>query len=176
MRINIHQFERSLAIFLLLTFPILIITTGKVLPSISSYAYSSQHNLFVALLTIAATMFLYNYAGNNKHWYNIILGISLLGIALTPFKENGFAHFTFAGIFFGTSIFSIGLSSSIYLRKYKWYIAIFSALGLGLVPFGFYSLAIGEFIAMLPISFHFYIKSLDAAKQNNFFIKILFNK
>lgn len=160
MRINTQQFERALSVFLVFISPILILTTGEIRPSISAYAYSTQHNLFVALLTIASVMFLYNYASNNKHWYNIILGISLLGVALTPFNENGIPHFTFAGIFFGTSIISIGLSSSIYLRKYKWYIALFSTIGLGLVPLKLYSLHVGEVLGMLPISFHFYIKSL----------------
>lgn len=159
-RINTQQFERALSIFLVFISPILIATTGEFRSSISNYAYSSQSNLFVSLLTIASTMFLYNYTSNNKHWYNIILGLSLLGVALTPHLEYPIWHYNFAGIFFITSIISIGLSSSIYLRKYKWYVSLFSAIGLGLVYFGVYVMHIGEELAILPISFHFYIKSL----------------
>ena len=160
MKINIQQFERSLAIFLLFIPLILILATGEVRPSISNYAYSSQSNLFVALLSIAGMMFIYNYMSNNKHWYNIIIGFSLIGVALTPHIDQPIPHYTFASLFFGTSILSIGLSSSIFLRKLKWYVALISIIGLALVPFKIYSLFIGEWIAMMPISFHFFVKSL----------------
>lgn len=160
MRININQFERGLAIFLLFIPLILILATGEIRPSISNYAYSLQSNLFVALLSIASAMFLYNYASNNKHWYNIIIGLSLLFVALTPHLDYPILHYISAGLFFGTSIISIGLSSSIYMRKLKWYIALISIIGLSLVPFKIYSLFIGEWIAMFPISFHFFVKSL----------------
>ena len=160
MRINIYQFERSLAIFLLFIPLILIVATGEIRPSISNYAYSSQSNLFVALLSIASTMFWYNYASNNKHWYNIIIGLSLFCVALTPHLDYPILHYISAGNFFFISVLSIGLSSSIFLRKLKWYVALISIIGLALVPFKIYSLFIGEWIAMMPISFHFFVKSL----------------
>jgi len=160
MRINTQQFERALSVFLVFISPILIATTGEIRPSISDYAYSSQSNLFVALLTIAGTMYLYNYTNNNKHWYNIIMGMSLIGVALTPHKDYQILHYFFATSYFITSILSIGLSSSIYMRKYKWYVAIISIIGLGLVPFGWYSILVGENIAMVPASFNFFVKSL----------------
>jgi hypothetical protein len=105
-------------------------------------------------------MFIYNYLSNNKHWYNIIIGFALIGVAVTPHLHQPEPHYVSAGVFFLTSILSIGFSSSVFLKKLKWYVALISIIGLTLVPFNVYSLFVGEWIAMLPISFHFFIKSL----------------
>jgi len=94
-----------LAITLLFTPLVLIISTGEVRSSISNYAYSSMNHLFAALLTIAGTMFIFNGTAYNSRWYNIALGLSLIGVALTPHYDFPILHYIFAAIFFLGSIF-----------------------------------------------------------------------
>ncbi len=90
---------------LLLFIPlILILWTGEVRGSISDSAYRSASNFLAVLLTMAATLFI-NSAITQTKWYNALLGVALIGFALTPNKYYAFRHFTFSVCVF----FCIGL-------------------------------------------------------------------
>jgi len=79
--------------------------------SISDYAYSTNSYLFGMLLCIAAMLFVFNGAlyfkkqhylslNNKGKWYNVILGISLLGVICCPHRDWQILHYLFACIFF----------------------------------------------------------------------------
>lgn len=98
---NLYTIKAVLLLFMPL---ILIIVSGEVRPSISDYVYSDSIAVFIMLLTIASTLFVNNGITQRK-WYNIILGASLLGVALTPHLHYPFLHYLFAIIFFAGSVF-----------------------------------------------------------------------
>ena len=91
------------AIFLLFMPLILIVVSGTARLSISDYAYSDYNYVYVMLLTIAGTLFINNGITSSK-LYNSILGLSLLGVALTPHLDYPILHYFFTGLFFGESL------------------------------------------------------------------------
>ncbi len=149
-------------VILCFVFPILILTTWEVRPSISNYAYSEYNHFFVMLLTFAGSVFIFNGTQDDKHqigkykanskWYNIVTGLSLIGVAITPHLDYPILHFSCAGLFFLSGAVNMVLFSS---TKQRWFkslgasVIIISLLG----SFVFnYSLAIAEQIALLPIA------------------------
>lgn len=88
--------------------------------SISDYVYSSNSFLFGMLLCIGAMLFIFNGAiyfksqhvlqlNSKGKWYNVILGLSLLGVICTPHRDIEFFHYFFAIIFFFGNALVIGL-------------------------------------------------------------------
>lgn len=143
-------------------FPILILTTWEIRPSISNYAYSDLNYIFVMLLTFAGSVFIFNgtqddhtqignYKANSK-WYNIVTGLSLIGVAITPHLDYPVFHYLCAGLFFASGATSMVIFSS---PKQRWFKIIGAAIILfslvGSFYFG-YSLALAEQVALLPIA------------------------
>ena len=158
---KIKTYEIGLAIFLFFTPLLLRIVDGTFRKSISDYAYSEMNHVFYSLIAVSSTLFIFNYLMNNKHWYNLITGISLLGVGLTPHNEYETAHYIFAGVFFVMSLLSIPLSSSKKNVEYKYLVVILTLVVMALhFTTGAYSLLVAEWIAMLPICTHFIIKSI----------------
>ena len=116
-------FERTIAL-VCITIPAILWLTDKghtgFRSSISNYVYMDRSYIFGMLLCIAGMLFIFNgavYFRNdnkfkiNKHgkWYNVILGVSLLGVILFPHLEYTTPHYVFAGIFFLGSAVFIGI-------------------------------------------------------------------
>lgn len=158
---DIKRLEVIVAILLIFLPLILKIIEGeRYRESISDYAYSHFNYIFAFLLTIAGSLFLWNGIGYKRHWYNGILGVSLYGVVLTPHLDYPILHYTFASIFFLGSILSIGLSSNIAFRGFKFVISGLVFLGLALhFLFNVFSLLVAEWIGIIPIATHFIIKS-----------------
>lgn len=142
---------------LMLLFPLLlIIVNGEVRPSISNYAYSKYNYVFVSLLTVAGTMFIFNGTAYNTRWYNIVLGCSLIGVALTPHIDFPIIHYAFAGLFFLGSVATMIIYSSREQRRWKIKLGLLIILLLaGVYVTKKYSLFVAEWIGILPISFHY---------------------
>lgn len=156
-----RKLEVILATLLLMLPLILILVSGEVRPSISDYAYSDVENLFSGLLWASGLMFIYN-GFLKKKWYNIVLGVSLIGVSLTPHLNYPIIHYLFAIIFFLGSIFIMIFFSSKEQRKYKVMagLLIFNAL-LAHFIFSAYSLLVAEWIGIVPICVHFIGESLN---------------
>lgn len=175
---DVKRLEVILAIILMFVADILAFIEGYYRESISDYAYSEYSYIFNMLLTIAAMMFIYNGVGYKRHWYNAILGASLLGVVLTPHLDFKILHYTFASIFFLGSIASISLSSNIAFRGFKF---IISGIALGAilshVIWGSFTILEVERIGIIPFAIHFIVKSysieIKKILQNffNFFSK-----
>lgn len=130
--------------------------------SISDYAYSAYAYVFVFFITLSGSLFLFNGVGFNRHWYNIILGVALLGVSLTPCRDYPIIHYVFASIFFLGSVLAIQLSSDKRFRVQKSIITIPIVVALSLhFFFGWYSLLVAEWISVVPISVHFILKSIN---------------
>lgn len=133
---------------------------GQIRTSISNYAYSQYSFVFVAFLTFAGSMLVVDGCKDDlitrNKWYSIILGLSLIGVAVTPHKDYSIIHYTFAAIFFIGSLFAMVLFSSPKQRLLKMIfglVIIISMLGHFLL--NWYSLLVAEWIGMLPIIINF---------------------
>lgn len=157
--------EFSLAIILNFVPLILFWIDGTWRSSISDYAYSEYSYVFVFLITLSGSLFVFNGFGLQRHWYNIILGLGLFGVCLTPCRDNPTIHYVFASVFFVGSVLAIQLSSD---RRYRLQKNIISVpIGLALVAhflFGWYSLLVAEWISIVPIAVHFILKSINQDK------------
>ncbi|MCF7567373.1 hypothetical protein L3X37_03205 [Sabulilitoribacter arenilitoris] len=161
LRKRLMTLEISLSILLILTPAVLIWLDGSTRSSISNYAYSSKSEWFVFLITLAASMFIYNGTAWKTKWYNIILGITLAGIVLTPHLEFEIIHLIFATLFFAGSIFVMIYFSSKKQRLVKIICGIVLLIGIaGFYVFEWYSLFWAEWIGMLPICIHFIGESI----------------
>lgn len=139
---------------------VLIVFTGELRSSISDYAYSGSGVLFALLLTISGTLFVNNGLTSNK-WYNVLLGLSLYVVVLTPHLDFPFLHYTFATLFFLGSIAVMIVFSSDRQRFYKILAGLFIITALSGYYFEWYTLLYAEWLGLLPISLHLIGESLN---------------
>ncbi|GEJ41271.1 DUF7103 family protein [Flavobacterium psychrophilum] len=164
---DIKRLEVTLAVFLAFIALINRLIEGVWLPSISAYVDSKVVvGLLGFELGIAGTLFIYNGIGYKRHWYNVILGLSLWGVAIFHYETYSKIHNACAGTFFLGSIIAIGLSSDILFRGYKYLIAgiAFLAILLNIVWVllfhkMLYSILIMETIGIIPFTNFFIVKN-----------------
>ncbi len=158
---RLMKLELILSALLLGTPAVLILVSGELRPSISNYQYSTAMQHFTYLLGVASIMFVVNGSIWNKHWYNIVLGVSLTGVIFTPHLEFPTLHNVFAGLFFIGSIFVMIYFSSSKQRIYKVAAGLFITIGLlGHFIANWYTLFFAEWIGILPITVHFIGESI----------------
>lgn len=159
---RLKKLEVILAVFLLFIPLMLIVVNGEVRNSISDYAYSKNNLVFGSLLAISSALFVYNGTMNREKWYNIVLGVSLLGTAVTPHLDYPVWHYSFAALFFLGSVTTMIVFSSAAQRELKIVLGTLIVLALlGYYITEMYSLLIAEWIGILPISIHFIGESLN---------------
>ncbi|EKT4545816.1 hypothetical protein AAIP58_000107 [Flavobacterium psychrophilum] len=159
---DIKRLEVTLAVSLMLIPLINRLIEGVWLPSISAYVDSK---VIVGLLSfelgIAGALFIYNGVGFKRHWYNVLLGLSLWGVAIFHYKTHNYIHNACAIIFFLGSILAIGLSSNIAFRGFKYFVSAITVIGLVLhFAFNLFSILTVEWIEIIPIATHFILKSI----------------
>jgi hypothetical membrane protein len=147
-------------VWLLFLPALLIYVDGSVRTSISNYAYSHYNYVFVALLTFAGAMLVVDGCKDDtitrNKWYSIVLGLSLIGVAVSPHKDYTVIHYSFAAIFFLGSLVAMVLFSSPKQRFLKMIFALIILVSMiGHFAFNWYSLLIAEWIGMLPIIINF---------------------
>ena len=156
LKIRLNKFTGIMGILLFLMPLVLILIDGGVRSSISNYAYMTHPEYFYSLLSIAGAVFIMDGSIWNKRWYNIILGCSLIGIALTPHLALPNLHYFFSGIFFAGSVFTMIYYSSPLQRGIKIFFGGFVALVMLLnliIPT--FSLFWAEWLGIIPITIHF---------------------
>ncbi len=176
-------FERFIAAFCILI-PLILWLTDGLLPhafrsSISMYVYMNESYVFGMLLSIAAMLFIFNGAIYFKseqymhiswhgQWYNVVLGLSLLGVICFPCKEYPIPHYTFAIVFFlGNAL----VTAFFYKDNDKTLSIILAILTIASMPFAFFgviSLLVAEWISLVVISIHFILSTVNMDKQVNF--------
>lgn len=146
--------------------------------SISSYVSMENAHLFGSLLTVASMLFIFNGAvyihtvpqGARKapgKWYNIILGICLLGVVLFPCTNPSLAvlHYGCAATFFVGSSIVIAFFNNTSHKSISLFIASVSILSfivyfLGLPHLEWFTLFWSESIALWIIGIHYILESL----------------
>ncbi|MDH4089191.1 MAG: hypothetical protein OEV74_18015 [Cyclobacteriaceae bacterium] len=151
--------------------------------SISSYVSMKNAQIFGLLLTSASMLFLFNGAvyintvpeiSSKKHgkWYNLVLGISLLGVVLFPCTNPKLEvfHYSCAILFFAGGAFVIAFFNNEEHRIISIIIAGISLLGfvvylsntiwLKSAALSSFSLFWAETIALWVIGIHYILESL----------------
>ena len=167
-------FERSIAIFCI-AIPLILWLTDGGLPhsfrrSISNYAYMGHSYVFGMLLCIAAMLFIFNGAVYYKNepsmniswhgqWYNVVLGLALIGTICFPHEEHPIEHYIFAAIFFVGNALVTGI---FYKDKDKVASIIMAILTVLTIPLAFInviSILVAEWISLCVIAIHFILST-----------------
>lgn len=152
-RLNKTQLVK--ASVLTLTPFLLMLKTGEWLGSISAYYHSAAHDDFIILLVISALM----YADDGiyrKNFWNITIGLSLIGVAYFDLVNHKTLHYIFAGYFFIGTCLSMIIDSSKKQRPYKIAVCVFILIVMcSHFIFDLFSLLVAEWIATIPMSLHF---------------------
>lgn len=166
-------FERTIAL-VCITIPAILWLADKgttgFRSSISNYVYMDRSYIFGMLLCTAAMLFIFNgavYFRNdnklniNKHgkWYNVILGLSLLGVILFPHEEYAIPHYIFAGIFFLGSAVFIGIFHQKKDRKISITLAVITITCILLHFIIGIPLFWAEWLSLTVIGVHFILES-----------------
>lgn len=178
--LTFKYFERFLASFCIVMPLILRLTDDNTAfrPSISNYVYMPHSYVFGMLLCIAAMLFIFNgavYYKSERHmhisyhgqWYNVVLGVSLMGVICFPHLQYPIPHYFCAILFFvGNAV----VTMLFYKDKHK---AISITLGvltlaaMPLVPLKIISLLAAEWISLTVIGIHFVLTTIDMDEQVN---------
>lgn len=147
--------------------------------SISNYVYMQKSYFFGLLLTMAAMLFIFNGAVYYKteeylniswhgQWYNVLLGLSLIGVICFPHKEHQVVHYIFAGIFFIGNALVTGIFYKDKDKGKSITLAILTVLTLPLALFHIISLLAAEWISLTVISIHFILSTIDMREPVNY--------
>ena len=176
-------FERFIALFCT-SIPILLwLTDGMSAhpfrPSISNYVYMPHSYVFGMLLCIAAMLFIFNgavYYRNEPRmhisvhgqWYNVVLGLSLIGVICFPHLNYPVPHYFFATIFFLGNAVVTGL---FFKDKDRIISIILALVTVAALPLGLFthliSLLAAEWISLLAISIHFFLSTISMNEPVN---------
>jgi hypothetical protein len=144
--------------------------------SMSDYVYSSRSYLFGVLYCMAAMLFIFNgvvyikrrnilQVRNNGHWYNIWIGIFLLGVSLCPDQDNKLWHILFSILFFaGNIMVLLFIANPGETRKSKivrFAMAAVVVLVLILWKFDFLTLLGAEWFSLIVIATHLILVTLS---------------
>ncbi|MDY7395306.1 hypothetical protein UMM65_08635 [Aureibaculum sp. 2210JD6-5] len=147
--------------------------------SISAYVDMDNSYIYGLLLGIAAMLFIFNgalyfkttpkpnmnYKKNRGKWYNIILGVALMGVTLFPYNGKlSLLHYFFTIVFFAGSAVVMFLFQNPKHMLISRILAIISLFGLGLCVFGsenFFNLFWAEWIALVMIGLYYILESKD---------------
>lgn len=159
---RLTKFEVIVGSILFLLPLILWVATGEIRPSISNYAYSDLPFLLPTLLTLSGSLFMYNGVVHRDKWYNIVIGLLLIGVALTPHLDYPLLHYIFTGAFFVGSAAVMIIYSSTKQRPLKIIAGIIMVLAIALsFLFKLFSVFLAEWIGIFPITIHFIGESLN---------------
>ena len=158
-RFKIFRVTQS-ALFLLIPL-ILFWVNGSLLDSISAYANYTEMT-FALSLTLAGALFMYDGFYNEKHAYNIYVGLALFGVVLFRHNEFPIVHYAFAGLFFLGSLFNMVFFSSNDERFLKSFVAFIVLFGMsGSFIFHWYTIYWAEWFGMIPISLHYILETTE---------------
>lgn len=147
--------------------------------SISAYVDMDNSYIYGFLLGIAAMLFIFNgalyfkttpkpsmnYKKNRGKWYNVILGVALMGVALFPYNGKlSYLHYFFTIVFFLGSTIVIFLFQNPKHLFISRILAIISLFGLGLCVMSnesIINLFWAEWVSLIVIGLYYILESKD---------------
>ncbi len=175
-------FERFIAAFCIFIPLILWMTDGAMphpfLPSISKYVYMDHSYVFGMLLSIAAMLFIFNgavyfkneqYMHISKHgqWYNVVLGLSMIGVICFPCNDYKILHAVFAVIFFGGNAFVTFKFRKDKDKTISTILAFLTVASFLLCIINKNYLLVAEWISLTVISIHFILSTINMDQPVN---------
>ena len=180
--LTFKYFERAIAVFCNIMPLLLWLADGGIhhpfRSSISNYVYMGHSYVFGLLLCIAAMLFIFNgavYYKSEQHlriswhgqWYNVVLGLSLIGVICFPHLQYPIPHYIFAGIFFLGNAVVTGI---FYKDKDKIKSILMALLIVAAMPLAFthvISLLAAEWISLFVIGVHFVLSTIEMNQPVN---------
>tara|TARA_R110000796_G_scaffold248124_2_gene374571 strand:- start:18202 stop:18702 length:501 start_codon:yes stop_codon:yes gene_type:complete len=156
---NYITLELIIAI-ILFSIPILLPSFyGGFLDSLSEYAHTDVGYLYGILLSLCGFLIIYDGASNNKRrWYNILIGLSLLGVVLFPVNFFLITHDLFAILFFIGNAFIVTYYSLLLSKNKKLIFSLVILITLMLLITGVFTLFIAEAIGLISMSYFMYVR------------------
>ncbi len=143
----------SITLFLLpISLPII---SGKLLNSVSHYVYSDAIYFYNIGLTLISIFLLYDGFIDKERRFNILLGLTLLGVILFPVKEDNYIHDFFAIIFFFENLIILIYYSKVFSNIIKIIVSVLVVLTLIIMFLGLITLFLAETIGLFCVSFFF---------------------
>ena len=180
--VTFKYFERLIAAFCIVIPLLLWVTDGNIQhsfrPSISNYVYMDHSYVFGMLLSIAAMLFIFNGAVYFKseqymhiswhgQWYNVVLGISLLGVICFPHEEYPIPHYLSAAIFFLGNALVTGIFYKDKDKTLSIILAVFTIASYPLAFMNVISILVAEWISLSVIAVHFVLSTIKMDQQVN---------
>ena len=133
--------------------------------SISAYYAMTEAQYFYFPLTVAAMLFIVNGVVRDKHWYNVGLGLALVGVVFFNHLDHSVIHNISAATFFiGNAVVFVLFTP----KKELWFkvaLAITVIIGLaGYFVFDWYSLFCAEALSLWVIALHFLLEAMGLWK------------
>lgn len=91
-------------------------------------------------------------------YYNILIGLSMIGVISFPVNEFRYIHNSFAGIFFIGNAYIVTYYSKLLIRSKKVLFSIIILTTLLLLIFGKINIYVAELIGMWSMSYFMYIR------------------
>jgi hypothetical protein len=146
---------------------------GGFRPSISNYVYMPHSYIFGLLLTMAAMLFIFNGAvyfrnddgrsnlklNKNGKYYNVALGLFLLGVIVLPHKEYPVPHYIFATLFFVGNAVVTGVFHEPQNRKLSITMAVLTVASLVPALLCIIPLFWAEWLSLIVIAIHFILEA-----------------
>lgn len=148
--------------------------------SVSDYVYSSNSYFFGVLYCMAAMLFIFKGAvymnrlhplkvNNEVHWYNIFIGVCLLGVVFCPYHDHFYVHTVFTVLFFVGNIYVMGFfpnpDETRVTRRMRKLIACLVVLAL-ILSIRFKMVLWGEWFSLTVISMHLISVAISADYYN----------
>jgi hypothetical protein len=174
-------FERIIAAFCI-SIPLILWLADtkdfpKFLDSISAYVRMTDSYIFGMLLCMAAMLFIFNgavyyknepYMHISRHgqWYNVVLGVSLMGVILFPYDGSAWLfHYFFAIVFFLGNAVVTGIFYKDKDKKKSIALAVLTVISMPLHFMGIISLFVAEWISLSVIGIHFILSTVKLDEQ-----------
>tara|TARA_R110002050_G_scaffold34397_8_gene86832 strand:+ start:4364 stop:4870 length:507 start_codon:yes stop_codon:yes gene_type:complete len=148
----------SITLFILPVF--LPVITGEFLDSVSKYIYSEACWFYIVTLSFISIFFILDGIIDKNRRFNIILGISMLGVVIFPVKEGEYIHDVFAILFFLENLFILIYFSKVFSKQTKISIFIIVLTTLTLLFLNVITLFLAESIGLFCVSIFFFIRFL----------------
>lgn len=155
---RIFRVEFSLAIMLFILPISLPVTSGEILESISYYAYSKSNYLYLIMLYGISLLLIFDGIFDKVRRFNIILGVSMLGVVIFPVTEHRYLHDIFAILFFIENLIVVTYYSKVVTKHFKITIFTIVVVTLALFFLDVITLFFAEAIGLFCVSIFFFIR------------------
>jgi len=131
---------------------------GGFQPSLSEYHYTSQKWTFIICMAIIGVLTILDGILYQTRRYNILIGLSMIGVISFPVLEHRLIHDAFAIIFFVGNAFIVTYYSKLLQNSTKRLFSVIILTTLLLLIIGVIDVYVAEFIGMWSMAYFMFIR------------------